>query len=387
MEQSEKIFLDHAAGTSLLPELQQNLTYWLGQGLANPSSIHDLGRQAAAALDSARQTIARELGAQPSELCFTSGGTEANNLAIMGLAQAYQEQGRHIITCGTEHPSVLETCKQLELVGFEVTQLPVDHQGQLDLKQLEHTIRTDTSLITLMWVNNETGLIHPVEAIARLAQAHNIRFHCDAVQAFGHLPINVAETAVSSLSFAGHKLGTPAGIGVLYIRQGVALQAQSYGGSQEKGHRAGTQNLLGALALAQAFQYHGQQAKANAYHFQSLMQNLIQRLQAIPGLRINRQGQRYSAHILNCSVAGVAGEALFIRLDLAGIAVSNGSACSSGSQTPSHVLTAMGLDRSQAQASLRISLGLTTTAAEIEHFSTRLSEIIRALRKEPAHDT
>ncbi|MCF6237316.1 MAG: aminotransferase class V-fold PLP-dependent enzyme, partial [Candidatus Marinimicrobia bacterium] len=261
--------------------------------------------------------------------------------------------------------------------------LHTDAQGQIDLDELAKSISADTTLIALMWVNNETGLIHPVSEIARIAGEQGVKFHCDGVQALGHIPLQLDTIGVDSLALSGHKIGTPAGIGVLFLRSGTTLQGISFGGGQENNLRAGTQNTLGAKSFAWASEIILEKYAESQQHYESLIQHLQVRLRSIPGIQINRGQASYSSHILNCSFHHVDGEALFIRLDMAKIAVSNGSACSSGSQAPSHVLTAMGLEDTLAQASLRISLGLQTTKAEIDHFCDELGMIIYSIQRDP----
>ncbi len=383
MKQGSTTYLDHAAGTFLLPEVADLVRDFSESALANPSSIHARGRAANMLLDQARRSISSNLGTRPGEILFTSGGTEANNLALKGLAQAGRGRGNHIISCGTEHPSVVESLKSLEQSGYEVSILPLDRFGQLDLSEVEAAIRPTTILISFMWVNNETGLIHPVEALGELARTRGIPFHSDAVQAVGHLPIDLSELPIDALSISGHKLGAPAGIGVLYLRKGTALAVQSHGGSQENSLRGGTQNLLGALAMAKAMKIQCESLDSHSAHFNKLSKLLLKKLGSMPHVHINRTEAEYSPHIVNCSVGHVDGEAMFIRLDLDQVAVSNGSACTSGSQAPSHVLTALGFDKARAQASIRISLGLTTTPQEIELFSEKLEQIIRSIEREP----
>lgn len=386
MSRTNSIYLDHAAGTWLLPQIQSDLAEWAGEIDGNPSSIHAAGRNAAKILDKARMDIAHSIGAKGSEILFTSGGTEANNLALLGLAQANQSRGSHIISCATEHPSTIESLKYLENAGFSISYLPVDANGDIDLQELAHAINDETILISLMWVNNETGLIHSLEEIVRIAHSHDILVHSDAVQAVGHLPIRVDNIAVDALSLSGHKLGTPAGIGCLYLRKGTALAPLSQGGSQENNLRAGTQNLLGARALAHAITHHQDNIESQMQHYEALNKRLHQHLGSIPMLQNNRGGDAYSPHINSFSVVNVDGEALFIRLDMKNICVSNGSACSSGSQTPSHVLTAMGFDKDLAQASLRISFGLETTPDEVDAFCEELVNILKSLQGEMADE-
>ena len=348
----------------------------------NPSSIHRGGRDSAAMLDESRMRIAKTLGAKPSEILFTSGGTEANNLAIMGVAEALQERGRHIITSTTEHPSVLESCKALEKRGFQVSYLSCDEHGDIDLGDFLEAISNDTILATFMWVNNETGLVHPMEKMVHYAHLRGVHFHCDAVQAMGHADIQLQDIPFDSLTISGHKIGAPAGIGALFMRKGQALSRRSFGGSQEQSVRSGTQNHLGAATLSVAVDQAARQRQTVINSHIELTDILLDNLCTLPGIQINRSGRRYSPHILSCSFNNLDGEALFIRLDMENIAVSNGAACSSGSQAPSHVLTALGFEAGLAQASLRISLGAETTKQEIETFCQKLSQIVHSLHKE-----
>jgi cysteine desulfurase len=351
--------------------------------MANPSSIHQEGRRSAADLDEARTGIAEVLGCKPSEILFTSGATEANNLVILGSAEALRDKGRHVITCATEHPSVLESHKALEKKGFQVTYLAVDKNGDVDPEEFRDSITDDTIMASFMWVNNESGLMHPIENLAQIARERGIRFHCDAVQAFGHIPIQMQNSGIDSLALSGHKLGAPAGIGVLYLRKGRTISRTSFGGSQEQNVRAGTPNHIGAISIAKAIKYHAAHLDVNTKKYVELLTHLQGQLKALPGIQINRDGHQYTPNILSCSFRQVDGEALFIRLDMSNIAVSNGAACSSGSQAPSHVLTALGFDENLAQASLRISMGIDTTKHEIDDFCRELEQIVTSIYREP----
>lgn len=382
MKRSETIYLDHASGTNLLPEVKSCISDWLDSSVVNPSSIHQEGRRSAADLDEARSSIAKVLGCKPSEILFTSGATEANNLAILGAAEALKSKGRHIITSKTEHPSIIESCKTLEKNGFEISYLNCAENGDIDPEDFRASITEETILASFMWVNNETGLIHPVEELARIAHEYGVRLHCDAVQAFGHIPIDLQNSPIDSLALSGHKLGAPAGIGVLYMRKGHAISRKSFGGSQEQNVRAGTQNHLGAKALATAIDYHALHLKLNEKRYVKLAAHLQNQLKDLPDIQINRNGNLYTPNILNCSFHNIDGEALFIRLDMKNIAVSNGAACSSGSQAPSHVLTALGFNEKLALASLRISMGVDTTEQEIDDFSRELRQIVHSIHKD-----
>lgn len=380
MKDGSNIYLDHAAATPVLEEVKAEILALLEKEPVNPSSIHNRGRKSDKILSDARKEIADILACKPAEILFTSGGTEANNLALVGLANAGHPRGRHVISCSTEHPSILKSCEHLTRLGFEVSYLSVNRHGEIDLEELNTLIRKDTILISLMWVNNETGLIHPVEAIGNLAREKAVLFHCDATQGVGHFPLDLAHFPVDALSFSGHKLGALPGIGGLFLRKGTPLQEQSYGGSQENNLRAGTQNLPGILSLATALRYHQNKHAELGARYTSLLQVLMEGLTAIPEIRINRGGHDYSPHILNCSIPVVDGEALFIRLDMSGLSVSNGAACSSGSQAPSHVLTALGLAPEAAKASLRVSFGPQTSPDEVKTFCHRLGVTVAALK-------
>ena len=382
MRISDAIYLDHASGTTLLPEVKTCISEWLDAGVKNPSSIHQEGRRAAAGMDEARSSIAQVLGCKPGEILFTSGATEANNLAILGAAEALQSKGNHFITSTTEHPSVLESYKHLEKNGYQVTYLPCDENGDVDLEEFNSSITDKTILASFMWVNNETGLLHPIEALAEIAHEHGIKFHCDAVQAFGHTPIQLQNSAIDSLALSGHKLGAPAGVGTLFLRKGHAITRKSFGGNQEQNIRAGTQNHIGATALATAIDYHAAHLDLNEQKYIELQARLQDQLQELPGIQVNRHGREYTPNILSCSFRNIDGEALFIRLDMQNIAISNGAACSSGSQAPSHVLTALGFDENLAQATLRISLGIETTKQEIDDFCRELKQIVHSIYRE-----
>jgi len=382
MARRNNIYLDHASGTHLLPEVKTRMADWFQADYANPSSIHLSGRESASRLDEARFTIAGLLGAKPGEILFTSGATEANNLAILGAVEALKDHGNHLITCVTEHPSVLESFRYLESNGFRVTYLDVDAHGDVDPEAFSSAISEQTILASLMWTNNETGLIHPIMELAEIAQTHGVRFHCDGVQAFGHEPFHLGDAPVDSLALSGHKLGAPAGIGMLYLKKGHAVSRQSFGGNQEQSVRAGTQNHAGAVALATAMSHHDSNLAANKRHYTDLMNRLILQISDLPGIQINRAGKVYTPNILSCSFKQIDGEALFIRLDMKQIAVSNGAACSSGSQAPSHVLTAMGFNQQLAQATIRVSLGVETTQQNIDDFSVNLREIILSLYRD-----
>jgi cysteine desulfurase len=381
MKRNDTIYLDHASGTPLLQQVKNRLSEWIESEITNPSSIHRAGRRSAATLDEARTDIASVLGCKPGEILFTSGATEANNLALLGAAESLKEKGHHIITCATEHPSVLESFKELEKKGFQATYLDCDNNGDLDPEAFRSSITDETILASFMWVNNETGIVHPVETLAKIAHEQGVVFHCDAVQAFGHVPIQMDKLAIDSLSISGHKLGAPAGIGALYLRKGHAISRKSFGGSQEQNIRAGTQNHMGAMALATAMGYHSIHLETLHKKYSDLSEYLQQRLHGLPGIQVNRFGKQYSPHILSCSFKHVDGEALFIRLDMKNISVSNGAACSSGSQAPSHVLTALGFDEKLAQASLRISMGIETTKQEIDDFCQELEQIVTSIYK------
>lgn len=377
-----RVYLDHAATTPVRPEVVEAMLPYLSEVAGNASSLHMFGQRAKRALEEARQTVAQALGSDPAEIYFTSGGTESDNLALKGVAHAYRERGRHLITAAFEHHAVLHTCQALEEEGYEVTYLPIDRQGLVDLNALSDQIREDTLLVSIMLANNEIGTIQPLAEIASIAREKGVLVHTDAVQAMGKIPVHVGELGVDLLSLTAHKFYGPKGIGALYIRRGTRLASLLHGGHQERAIRPGTENVAGAVALATALRLACQEMEEEGQRLAQLRDQLESGIrERIKDVRLNGHPQLRLPHILNMSFAGVEGESLLLALDMKGIAVSTGSACTAGSTDPSHVLLAMGLGRDLAQGSLRFSLGRDNDADDIAYVLDALVEIVSRLRE------
>lgn len=373
----QPIYLDYSATTPLAPEVLEAMRPYLTQHFGNASSIHGFGREAKVALDTAREKIATGLGAQPQEIVFTSGGTEASNMAILGVAQTFVEP-RHLITSRLEHPCVLNPCRELEQKGWQVTYVEPDATGLISMNAIAEAIRPETVLISLMHANNEVGTINPIVEMAALAATRKILFHTDAVQTFGKLPIDVRKLPVSMLSLSGHKFYGPKGVGALYVRRGVKLQPLFFGGHQERERRAGTENVASIVGLGKAAELALENQAAEAERLRVLTENFWQRVQEIfPKAQMNGYAESRLPAVLNLSFPGFESTALLMNLDLQGIAVSNGSACSSGSVEVSHVLRAMKLSRERAVSALRFSFGKYTTAAEVEIALQALAKILQ----------
>ena len=376
-----RIYLDHAATTSLAPEVLEAMMPSLLEGWGNPSSVHGTGREARRAVEQARREIAGAIGAQPGEIYFTSGGSESDNWAIKGVAFASREKGNHIITSAIEHHAVLETCRWLEKQGFRVTYLAPDAGGRISPEALEKAITGDTVLISVMTANNEIGTLEPIDEMAALARARGIPFHTDAVQAVGAVPVSVAAAGVDLLSMSAHKFHGPKGIGVLYIRGGIAIHPLIHGGGQERGIRGGTENVPAIVGMGAAITRAMNRLEDNAERITRLRDRLIQGLmERIPGARLNGHPTLRLPNNCSISIPGAEGEALLLRMDLAGIACSSGSACTSGTPEPSHVLRAIGLDQEMAEGSLRLTLGEETTEEEIDEVLRVLPAIAEDLR-------
>ena len=377
----DRIYLDNAATTAVSPEVLEAMLPYFTQCFGNPSSIHSTGRDARRVVDAARRQVAAAIGAQPQEIYFTAGGSESDNWAIKGTAFAKKSRGNHIITSAIEHHAVLHTCAWLEKQGFEVTYLPVDEFGRVRVEDVEKAITDKTILITIMAANNEIGTIQPIAEIGKLAHDKGILFHTDAVQAIGAMPIDVNAMHIDMLSMSGHKFHGPKGIGALYIRKGVKIDQYLHGGAQERGQRAGTENLAGIVGMGKAIEIATQHLEENARRLTVLRDKLIDGILAeIPDVRLNGHRTQRLPNNVNVSVRYVEGEALLLRLDLAGIAGSSGSACTIGSLDPSHVLLAIGLPHEIAHGSLRLSLGTDTTEAEIDEVLDKLPGIVKNLR-------
>ncbi len=377
----ETIYLDHAATTPLDPRVVEAMLPFLSDHFGNPSSIYGLGRVTRAAIDRAREEVAQALGARPTEIIFTSGGTESDNTAIRGAAMARRADGNHIITAATEHHAVLHACEWLRPLGFETTVLPVDRDGRVDPDEVERAIRPTTTLISLMYANNEIGTIQPLAEIGRIARARGVTFHTDAVQAGGALPIDVDALGADLLSLSAHKFYGPKGVGMLYARRGTALLPQQPGGGQERGCRSGTENTAGIVGLATALTLAVGSLESDAQHYARLRDRLYDGLLAqVPDIALNGHPTERLPNNLNVSFRGVEGESLLLNLDMHGIAASSGSACTAGSLDPSHVLTAIGLPRDLAQGSLRLTVGRGTTDEQVARVLGVLPATVAKLR-------
>ena len=375
------IYLDNAATTKTAPEVVEAMLPYFSELYGNPSSIYSLAGESKKAVDHAREIIAGALGAQPEEIYFTAGGTESDNWALKAAAEFYKKKGNHIITTKIEHHAILHTCQWLEKQGFEVTYLNVDENGVVKLEELKKAIRPTTILISVMYANNEIGTIQPIKEIGEIAREHGILFHTDAVQAFGQLPIQVDDCHIDMLSASGHKLNGPKGIGFLYIRKGVKIRSFIHGGAQERKRRAGTENVPGIVGLGKAVERAVSTRKERADKEKELRDYLIGRvLKEIPYTRLNGHRTMRLPNNANFSFQFIEGESLLIMLDMEGICGSSGSACTSGSLDPSHVLLAIGLPNEIAHGSLRLTLSEETTKEELDFVVESLKKIIDRLR-------
>lgn len=377
----DRIYMDNAATTAIAPEALAAMLPCFGQVYGNASSIHETGRDARKLVEAARRTVAEALGARPGEIYFTSGGTESDNWAIKGAAFGNRQKGNHIITTQIEHHAVLHTCQWLEKQGFEVTYLPVDEFGRVDPAAVENAITDRTILISVMAANNEIGTIQPIPEIGGIARAHRVLFHCDAVQAVGAVPVNVENWQVDMLSLSGHKFHGPKGVGALYIRTGAKVDTFLHGGAQERGRRATTENVPGIVGLSAALQKAVDNLEENGVRLIYLRDKLIDGiLSQIPYARLNGHPLQRLPGNVNVSIPYIEGEAMLLRLDLAGVAASSGSACTSGSLDPSHVLLAIGLPHEIAHGSLRLSLSDQNTEEEVDEVLRILPQIVTTLR-------
>ncbi len=376
-----RIYLDHSATTPVRPEVAEIMTEYMTGKFGNPSSVHSFGREAKQALEKARKQVADFINAQPEEITFTSGGTEADNMAIIGAAFRHSDKGKHIITSAVEHHAVLHACEHLEKIGFEVTVLPVDEYGIINLDDLRNAIREDTILITIMHANNEVGSIQPVEEIGRLAREKGVLFHTDAVQSLCKIPVDVQAMNIDLLTGSGHKIYGPKGIGFLYARKGVKLAPIAFGGAQEKKVRPGTENLPGIVGLGLAIELAGEEMASEMPRLQDLRDKLMKGLlENIPNVRLNGHPTLRVPINVNVSFEFVEGESLLLSLDMKGIAASSGSACTSGSLDPSHVLLAMGICKEIAHGSVRMTLGRDNTEQDVDYVLEVFPEIVQRLR-------
>ncbi len=376
------IYLDNNATTKTDEEVLNTMMPYLLDNYGNPSSIYKIGRENKKAIEDSREKVAQILNCEPNEIYFTSGGSESDNTAIRGIAYSYKNKGNHIITSKIEHPAVLETCKQLEKEGFEVTYIGVNKNGIIDLEELEKSIKSTTILITIMFANNEIGTIEPIKEIGEIARKNNIIFHTDAVQAVGSVKIDVRKLNIDSLSLSAHKFYGPKGIGVLYVKRGIQFNKIINGGHQERNKRAGTENVAGIVGLAKAMDLAYRNLEANNKKVKELRNYYVKQIkEKIPYIKINGDMEKRLPGNSNISFRFIEGEGLLLNLDLKGICASSGSACTSGSLNPSHVLLAIGLPHEIAHGSLRISIGKYNTKEEIDYVIENLVEIVDRLRE------
>ena len=381
MSEVRRIYLDHAATTPVRPEVIEAMNKIHTEVWGNPSSIHQFGRPSRKAMEEAREKVAAAIGADPREIIFTGSGTEADNIAIVGGARANKKKGMHLITSVVEHHAVLDAFKALEKEGFEVTYLPVDADGRVSVEDFKNALRDDTSLVSIMMANNEVGTIMPVEEIGAICRERKILFHTDAVQAVGKIPVDVKAINCDFLALSGHKLYGPKGIGVLYMRRGVRTQPLYFGGGQERKLRPGTENVANIVGLATALELAVQEMPEESVRLAKLRDKLIDGVLAnIPETRLNGPREGRLPHNVNVSIEYIEGEALLLTCDMKGMACSSGSACTSGSLDPSHVLMAMGLTHTTAHGSLRLSLGKSTTEEDIDYIIRELQPIAERLR-------
>ncbi len=378
----EAIYLDHASTTPADPVVVSAMLPWFTEGFGNPSTVYSLGLDAAHAVQQARESIAGSIGAEPEEIYFTSGGTESDNWAVLGTAEAQQKKGRHLITSSIEHHAVLESMEYLEKRGYEVTRVPVDGGGLVDPEEVRRAIRPDSILVSIMHANNEVGTIQPIAEIGRVTREAGVLFHVDAVQTSGKLPLDVKELGVDMLSMSAHKFYGPKGVGLMYLRKRTRITPLLHGGGQEKGRRAGTHNVPGIVGMAKALELAGARMGDDAVREAALRDRLWQGLEAdIESIYLNGDPVRRLPGNLNVRLDGIEGESMILMLDMEGICVSSGSACTTGSLEPSHVLLALGIPAEHAHGSLRITLGRSTTVDHIEKFIRVFPPIVARLRE------
>jgi cysteine desulfurase len=379
------VYLDHAATTPVRPEvLEAMLPYLTNQAFGNPSSAHRFGRAARAGIEQARREVAQAVGAEPNQVIFTSGGTEADNLGIIGAALAARDRGGPacVVVSAIEHKAVLAAAHAVCHLGGREVVLPVDRCGHVSLEALDAALRERPAVVSIMWVNNEVGVVQPVSEIARRCRDAEVAFHTDAVQAFGKVPVSMGELPCTLLTLSGHKIGAPKGIGALVVRDRKAVEAIIHGGGQQYGIRPGTENVAGAVALGRAALLAAREQAEEATRLRELRDRLAERLVAVVSeLTVNGDGSDRAPHVLNVSVAGADSEALLMHLDLAGIAASSGSACSTGSVEPSHVLLAMGVPRDLALGAIRFSLGRESTVEDVDRVAEVMPAVVTKVRQ------
>ena len=388
------VYMDHAGTTPMAPEVLKAMTPYFTQLFGNPSSIHTVGQEARYALDEARERVARVLNCRPREVVFTGGGTESDNAAVIGVATGLQETGNHIITSSVEHHAVLHTCQHLESQGYDATYIPVDSNGIVQPDAVFRAITDRTTLVSVMYANNEIGAINPIAEISQAIKqraselSRTIVFHTDAVQAAGYLDLDVRKLGVDLLSLSGHKFHGPKGTGVLFVRRGTAFLPLILGGGQERERRSGTENIPGIVGLSVALQAADAQREENSRHCAALRDRIVEQvLERVPGAKLNGHSTLRLPNNANFSFSGIEGEPILLGLDMAGIAASSGSACSSGSLEPSHVLLALGQSAEVARGSLRLTLGKDNTEEQVDYLLEVLPDLIDRLRKLPSLTT
>ena len=376
------IYFDHAATTAVDKEVLEEMLPYFNNKYGNPSSLYSIGRNSKKAIEQARKRVANAINSEPKEIYFTGGGSESDNIAIKAIAYANREKGNHIITSKIEHPAILNSCKTLEKEGFNVTYLNVDKNGLVNLEELKRAINNRTILISIMFANNEIGTIEPIEEIGKIARQNNIIFHTDGVQAVGNIKIDVQKMNIDLLSISAHKFYGPKGVGAIYIRDSIKCNKLQDGGHQEKNMRAGTENVAGIVGLGKAIEISNNNLEEYNYNLKILRDYYeIQLEKNIPNIKINGHRTKRLSGNSNISFSFIDGETLLLKLDERGICVSTGSACSSGSQSPSHVLSAIGLDEIKAKGSLRVTFGKENTKEDVDFLVKSLIEIINELRK------
>lgn len=376
-----KVYLDNAATTALSPRVLEAMLPYFTQHYGNPSSVHAFGREAKQGLDKARDQVAKALHCDPSEVIFTGCGTESDNTVLLGVAQRYRNKGKHIITTNVEHHAILHTCEYLEKQGYSVTYLPVDQDGLVTAEQVAAAIRPDTILVSIMFANNEVGTIMPIQEIGAVCKEKGVLFHTDAVQAVGHIPVDVQAMHIDMLSLSAHKFHGPKGVGALYCRKGIRLPSYIMGGAQERGRRAGTENVAGIVGLGAAIQLATEQLEENRAKMTALRDRLMTGIQArISEVKLNGHPTNRLPNNVNFSFKYIEGESILLMLDMNGIAASSGSACTSGSLDPSHVLLALGLPHEIAHGSVRLTLGDETTEEDIDYTIDVLEKTVARLR-------
>lgn len=372
--------MDHAATTYAAPEVVEAMLPYFSEKFGNPSSVYGIGQENKAAVEEARAKVAAAINAEPNEIYFTAGGTESDNWALKGVAFANIRKGKHIITTAVEHHAILHAAEWLQSQGFEVTYLPVDQYGMVSPADVEKAIRPDTILISVMYANNEVGTIQPIAEIGAIARAHGIYFHTDAVQAVGHVPIDVKAEHIDMLSLSGHKFYGPKGIGVLYIRRGVRIQNLLHGGAQESRHRAGTENVAGIVGLGAAIERAVAAMPEESSRLTAMRDHMIRELLKIPASHLNGHPTQRLPNNVNITFEYIEGEGILLLLNMFGICASTGSACNSASLEPSHVLTAMGVPHEIAHGSVRLTLGERNTEEDVSYVLEKLPEVVRKLR-------